>query len=111
MTVCGDEPHITFTYFFVGHLPGKEKFYSKRLRPLAATYLTFSADGHDILVNLGGEQVTLPLCQQYLLRLLQQDIFAAGVLVFRAEPVASHHCRLQGHHSCQRLVRYKLHQN
>ena len=42
-----------------GHLPGKETFYRKRLRPLAATYLTFSADGHDILVNLGGEQVIL----------------------------------------------------
>ena len=40
-------------------MPGKETFYRKRLRPLAATYLTFSADGHDILVNLGGEQVTI----------------------------------------------------
>ena len=42
---------------FAGHLPGKETFYRKRLRPLAATYITFSPDGKDLLVNLGGEQV------------------------------------------------------
>jgi WD and tetratricopeptide repeat-containing protein 1 len=42
-----------------GHLPGKEGYYRRCLRPLAATYLTFSPNGQDLLVNLGGEQVYL----------------------------------------------------
>jgi WD and tetratricopeptide repeat-containing protein 1 len=41
----------------VGHLPKKEKDYKWKLRPLAATYVTFSPDGRELLVNLGGEQV------------------------------------------------------
>jgi len=51
-------PYSTELYA-AGHLPGKETFYRKRLRPLAATYITFSPDGKDLLVNLGGEQVYL----------------------------------------------------
>ncbi len=40
-----------------GHLPKKEQDYKRKFRPLAATYVTFSPDGNELLVNLGGEQV------------------------------------------------------
>lgn len=33
--------------------------YNNRLRVLVATYVTFSPDGTELLVNMGGEQVTL----------------------------------------------------
>lgn len=33
--------------------------YKNRLRVLVATYVTFSPDGTELLVNMGGEQVTL----------------------------------------------------
>ena len=44
-------------FFVAGHLPKKEQDYKRKLRPLAATYVTFSPDGNELLVNLGGEQV------------------------------------------------------
>lgn len=33
--------------------------YNNRLRVLVATYVTFSPDGTELLVNMGGEQVAL----------------------------------------------------
>ena len=44
---------------FLGHLPQKQQDYRKRYRTLASTYLTFSPDGRELLVNLGGEQIYL----------------------------------------------------
>lgn len=35
--------------------------YNNRLRILVATYVTFSPDGTELLVNMGGEQVTSTL--------------------------------------------------
>lgn len=46
-------------YFVPGHLPKKELVYMRKLRPLASTYVTFSPDGKELLVNLGGEQIYL----------------------------------------------------
>ena len=43
----------------VGHLPQKQQDYRKRYRTLASTFLTFSPDGNELLVNLGGEQIYL----------------------------------------------------
>lgn len=40
-----------------GHLPVKLRDYNNRLRVLVATYVTFSPDGTELLVNMGGEQV------------------------------------------------------
>lgn len=40
-----------------GHLPVKLPDYNNRLRVLVATYVTFSPDGTELLVNMGGEQV------------------------------------------------------
>lgn len=37
----------------------KQQDYRKKYRNLASTYLTFSADGNELLVNLGGEQIYL----------------------------------------------------
>lgn len=42
-----------------GHLPVKLPDYNNRLRVLVATYVTFSPDGTELLVNMGGEQVML----------------------------------------------------
>ncbi|CAG2057303.1 unnamed protein product [Timema podura] len=42
-----------------GHLPVKQQDYKKKYRNLASTYVTFSADGNELLVNLGGEQIYL----------------------------------------------------
>jgi WD and tetratricopeptide repeat-containing protein 1 len=44
---------------FAGHLPHKQQDYKKRYRTLASTYLTFSPEGSELLVNLGGEQIYL----------------------------------------------------
>ena len=43
----------------LGHIPQKKDDYKKKLRALAATYVTFSPDGTELLVNLGGEQIYL----------------------------------------------------
>ena len=46
-------------YFVPGHLPGTEAAFHKKLRPLTSTFLTYSHDGSELLVNLGGEQIYL----------------------------------------------------
>jgi WD and tetratricopeptide repeat-containing protein 1 len=43
--------------FLAGHLPVKLPDYNSRLRVLVATYVTFSPNGTELLVNMGGEQV------------------------------------------------------
>ena len=50
---------VLLKQIFIGHLPQKQKDYKKRYRTLASTYLTFSPDGTELLVNLGGEQIYL----------------------------------------------------
>jgi len=47
------------SYFVPGHLPGAEASFHKKLRPLTSTYLTYNAEGTELLVNLGGEQIYL----------------------------------------------------
>lgn len=47
----------TFCSTSPGHLPVKIPDYNNRLRILVATYVTFSPDGTELLVNMGGEQV------------------------------------------------------
>ena len=47
------------SYFVPGHLPGAELKFQRSLRPLASTYITYNADGTELLCNLGGEQVYL----------------------------------------------------
>lgn len=52
---------VRFCFFpppFAGHLPVKLPDYNNRLRVLVATYVTFSPDGTELLVNMGGEQVS-----------------------------------------------------
>ncbi|XP_014614104.1 PREDICTED: WD and tetratricopeptide repeats protein 1-like [Polistes canadensis] len=43
-------------YFIAGHLHSRSRDGN---RSLTATYLTFSADGNELLVNMGGEQIYL----------------------------------------------------
>lgn len=53
-----EKPDFTDIYLrFAGHLPVKLPDYNNRLRVLVATYVTFSPDGTELLVNMGGEQV------------------------------------------------------
>lgn len=52
-------PRGAVSYFVPGHLPGMEAMYMRKQRPLAATYVTYSPDGTQLLVNLGGEQIYL----------------------------------------------------
>lgn len=52
-------PQGCVQYFVAGHLPVKQQDYRKKYRNLASTYITFSADGNELLVNLGGEQIYL----------------------------------------------------
>ena len=47
------------TYYVPGHLPKKIVEYHKRMKTLSVTFLTFSPDGSELLVNLGGEQLYL----------------------------------------------------
>ncbi|XP_046570882.1 WD and tetratricopeptide repeats protein 1-like isoform X1 [Haliotis rubra] len=47
------------SFYVAGHLPQKQSDYKKKYRTLAATYVTFSPDGAELLVNLGGEQIYL----------------------------------------------------
>lgn len=51
--------NIPFCLNASGHLPVKLPDYNNRLRVLVATYVTFSPDGTELLVNMGGEQVML----------------------------------------------------
>ena len=46
-------------YPIAGHLPQKQQDYKKKYRTLASTYVTYSPDGNELLVNLGGEQIYL----------------------------------------------------
>lgn len=57
----GDDnlPPGCVSYFVAGHLPQKQNEFRRRYRSLTATYVTFSPDGKDLLVNLGGEQIYL----------------------------------------------------
>jgi len=50
---------IFYNQYIAGHIPQKKDDYRKKLRALAATYVTFSPDGKELLVNLGGEQIYL----------------------------------------------------
>ncbi|XP_066994576.2 WD and tetratricopeptide repeats protein 1 [Anabrus simplex] len=52
-------PQGCVQYFVAGHLPLKQHDFRKKYRNLASTYLTFGADGNELLVNLGGEQIYL----------------------------------------------------
>ncbi|KAM3935853.1 WD and tetratricopeptide repeats protein 1 isoform 1-T1 [Leptodactylus fuscus] len=52
-------PEGAAQYYVAGHLPVKLPDYNNRLRVLVATYVTFSPDGTELLVNMGGEQVYL----------------------------------------------------
>ncbi|XP_057690774.1 WD and tetratricopeptide repeats protein 1 isoform X1 [Corythoichthys intestinalis] len=52
-------PDGAVQYYVAGHLPGKLRDYTSRLRVLVSTYVTFSPDGTELLVNMGGEQVYL----------------------------------------------------
>lgn len=52
-------PKHAATYYCASHLPVKRRDFQRQYRPLASTYLTFSPDGRDLLVNLGGEQIYL----------------------------------------------------
>ncbi|ESO02556.1 hypothetical protein HELRODRAFT_65956, partial [Helobdella robusta] len=47
------------SYYVAGHLPEKEVEFRKRHRTLASTYVAFSPNGQELLVNLGGEQIYL----------------------------------------------------
>lgn len=49
--------HLCGPLLSTGHLPVKLPDYNNRLRVLVATYVTFSPDGTELLVNMGGEQV------------------------------------------------------
>lgn len=49
--------HLCEPLLSTGHLPVKLPDYNNRLRVLVATYVTFSPDGTELLVNMGGEQV------------------------------------------------------
>ena len=44
-------------YYVPGHLPKKINEYRKRMKTLSCTFLTFSPNGQELLVNLGGEQL------------------------------------------------------
>lgn len=57
---------ITTFFNASGHLPVKLPDYNNRLRVLVATYVTFSPDGTELLVNMGGEQVTLSVPMTFL---------------------------------------------
>ncbi|XP_077432868.1 WD and tetratricopeptide repeats protein 1 isoform X2 [Vanacampus margaritifer] len=52
-------PDNAVQYYVAGHLPAKLVDYNNRLRVLVATYVAFSPDGTELLVNIGGEQVYL----------------------------------------------------
>jgi hypothetical protein len=42
-----------------GHLPHKIDEYRKRFKTLSVTHITFSPNGRELLLNLGGEQLYL----------------------------------------------------
>ena len=62
-------------YFVAGHLPSRVKEFHKENRSLHATYVTFSPDGNDLLVNLGGEQIYLFNLLEEKKRLMESSVF------------------------------------
>ncbi|XP_054637431.1 WD and tetratricopeptide repeats protein 1 isoform X2 [Dunckerocampus dactyliophorus] len=52
-------PDNAVQYYVAGHLPRRLTDYNSRMRVLVATSVTFSPDGTELLVNMGGEQVYL----------------------------------------------------
>ncbi|ODM96150.1 WD and tetratricopeptide repeats protein 1 [Orchesella cincta] len=52
-------PFGAVQYFVPGHLPPKIGEYKRKYRSLASTYVSYSPDGNELLVNLGGEQIYL----------------------------------------------------
>ncbi|XP_061772113.1 WD and tetratricopeptide repeats protein 1 [Nerophis ophidion] len=52
-------PDNSVQYYVAGHLPKRLTDYNSRLRVLVTTSVTFSPDGTELLVNMGGEQVYL----------------------------------------------------
>ncbi|XP_071955811.1 WD and tetratricopeptide repeats protein 1-like [Antedon mediterranea] len=62
----GNLPDGCVQYFVAAHLPSKEEVRRRRYPSLVSTYVTFSPNGKEILVNLGGEQV-------YLFDIVQQN--------------------------------------
>ncbi len=64
-----------FTYYVPGHLPKKIDEYRKRMKTLTVTHLTFSPNGSELLVNLGGEQL-------YLFNVLHSNINANEIKEF-----------------------------
>jgi hypothetical protein len=48
---------IPLSYYVPGHLPKRIDEYSKRFKNLAVTFIQFSPNGNELLVNLGGEQL------------------------------------------------------
>ncbi|CAG7831709.1 unnamed protein product [Allacma fusca] len=52
-------PSDAVQYFVPGHLPAKMLEYKRNFRSIASTYVAFSPDGRELLVNLGGEQIYL----------------------------------------------------
>lgn len=62
MPTSEDEFHLpndAVEYFVAGHLPHRLSNQKMSYRTLATTYLTYSPDGTELLVNLGGEQIYL----------------------------------------------------
>lgn len=54
-----NDSDIPITYYTPGHLPMRIIEYRKRMKTLSVTFLSFSPDGKELLVNLGGEQLYL----------------------------------------------------
>jgi len=46
-------------YFAAGHLNSKPTTPKKKTKNISSTYIAFSSNGVDLLVNLGGEQIYL----------------------------------------------------
>ncbi|GAB6027757.1 WD and tetratricopeptide repeats [Chamberlinius hualienensis] len=69
-------PFDSVQYYLAAHLPMKQSDYKRKYRALAATYLTFSPDGKELLLNLGGEQIYIfNVTQPTLVKLFDKDDF------------------------------------
>ncbi len=54
-----DYEDLPLTMYTPGHLPARIAEYQKRMKTLSITFLSFSQEGDELLVNLGGEQLYL----------------------------------------------------
>ncbi|CAF0923462.1 unnamed protein product [Brachionus calyciflorus] len=54
-----DPSHVPLTYYVPGHLPKRIDEYHRRMKTLSITFISFSPNGKELLVNLGGEQLYL----------------------------------------------------